>query len=209
VEANDIFSLPDISDKVTCIDKIARFPFSLSFLCFSIIFRLFLIVDDTQEFSNLFDDHGPRGLERLSSRLHAIRRQRHLQEVKQAVFDEQARQSGSNQRNSELLAKQAEFATRKSRAFANLLGIGDAWAVAQQEREEQQIQAQAAAKANEPQGGGQEHTQEVALPAGKQPPHIHHPQGEEEETEECASNGTSTTKSEEETSSSSDSSLNS
>ena len=79
------------------------------------------------------DDHGPRGLERLSSRLHAIRRQRHLQEVKHAVFIEQARQNVSNQHNSELLAQQAQYATRNSRAFANLLGIGDAWAAAHQD----------------------------------------------------------------------------
>jgi hypothetical protein len=83
------------------------------------------------------DDHGPRGLERLSSRLHAIRRQRHLQEVKHAVFIEQARQNVSNQRNSELLAQQAQYATQNSRAFANLLGIGDAWAAAHQDGDDE------------------------------------------------------------------------
>jgi hypothetical protein len=89
-----------------------------------------------QGFSNLFDDDGPRGLERLSSRLHAIRRQRHLQEIKHAVFLEQARQNIANQRNSELLARQAELASRSSRAFANLLGIGDAWAAAGVQQQE-------------------------------------------------------------------------
>jgi hypothetical protein len=67
-------------------------------------------------------------LERLSSRLHALRRQRHLQEIKHAVFLEQARQNISNQKDSELLARQAEFASRKPRAFAYLLGHADACA---------------------------------------------------------------------------------
>jgi hypothetical protein len=82
-----------------------------------------------QEFFNLFHDDGPRGLERLSSRLHAIRRQQHLQSVKHAVFLEQARQNVTNQSNSEELARHAAYASRKSRAFANLLAMGDAWAV--------------------------------------------------------------------------------
>jgi len=99
------------------------------------------VLRSNSEFSNLFlDDQGPRGLERLSSRLHAIRRATALQEVKHAVFLEQARQTVTNQRNTELLARQAEFAARNSRAFANLLGMGDAWAVAQQELEEQEQQ---------------------------------------------------------------------
>jgi hypothetical protein len=42
---------------------------------------------------------------------------------------EQARQNISNQKDSELLARQAEFASRKARAFACLLGHADAWAV--------------------------------------------------------------------------------
>lgn len=83
----------------------------------------------SQELTTLFADQGPRGLERLSSRLHAMRRQRHLQEIKHAVFLEQARQQIANQRDSELLGRQAEFASRKARAFAHLLGQADAWAV--------------------------------------------------------------------------------
>mmetsp|Transcript_41962 Transcript_41962/g.64611 ORF Transcript_41962/g.64611 Transcript_41962/m.64611 type:complete len:249 (-) Transcript_41962:200-946(-) len=83
---------------------------------------------NSPEFADLFDDHGPRGLERLSSRLHAIRRQRHLQEVKHAVFLEQARQNISNRPDADLLAMHAEYASRKSRAFARLLGRADAWA---------------------------------------------------------------------------------
>jgi hypothetical protein len=51
-----------------------------------------------------------------------------MQEIKHAVFLEQARQNISNQRNSELLAMHAEFASRKPRAFASLLGHADAWA---------------------------------------------------------------------------------
>jgi hypothetical protein len=58
-----------------------------------------------------------------------MRRQRHLQEIKHAVFLEQARQQVTNQRDSELLGRQAEFASRKARAFAHLLGQADAWAV--------------------------------------------------------------------------------
>jgi hypothetical protein len=66
-----------------------------------------------------------------------MRRQRHLQEVKHAVFLEQARQNIANQRNSESLARQAEFASRKARAFANVLGMGDAWAVANFQQEDE------------------------------------------------------------------------
>jgi hypothetical protein len=91
--------------------------------------NLFLYVNlSSQDLTKLFGDHGSRGLERLSSRLHAIRRQRHLQEMRHAVFLEQARQHIANQRDSELLARQAEFASRKARAFASLLGHADEWA---------------------------------------------------------------------------------
>jgi hypothetical protein len=79
----------------------------------------------------LFDDHGPRGLERLSSTHHAFRRHRHLQEVKHAVLMEQARQREANRRNSELLARYSECATQNSRAFASWMGVGDAWAAGQ------------------------------------------------------------------------------
>jgi hypothetical protein len=61
--------------------------------------------------------------------LHAIRRQRHLQEIKHAVFLEQARQQVSKQKNAELLAQHAEYASRNARAFASFLGKADAWAV--------------------------------------------------------------------------------
>jgi hypothetical protein len=48
--------------------------------------------------------------------------------VKHAVFWEQARQNISNQPDADLLGRHAEFASRKSRAFARLLGHADAWA---------------------------------------------------------------------------------
>jgi len=74
------------------------------------------------------EDEGPRGLEGYSSRLHAIRRQRHLQETKHAVFLEQARQNIRNERDDELLAQHAEMASRRARTFAALMGKADAWA---------------------------------------------------------------------------------
>lgn len=74
------------------------------------------------------EDQGPRGLEGYSSRLHAMRRQRHLQDSKHAVFIEQARQSMCNERDDEQLARQAELASRRARKFAILLGQADAWA---------------------------------------------------------------------------------
>ncbi|KAG7346931.1 hypothetical protein IV203_006000 [Nitzschia inconspicua] len=86
------------------------------------------MLQSKQNLLDLFDDNGPRGLERLSSTPHAFRRQRHLQEVKSAVFMEQARQKESKTSNSELLARQSECATRNSRAFAHWMGVGDAWA---------------------------------------------------------------------------------
>jgi hypothetical protein len=72
----------------------------------------------------------PRGLEVYSSRLHAMRRQRHLQESKHAVFLEQARQQSHNVRDADLLACQARRASRWARSFATLLGRADAWAAA-------------------------------------------------------------------------------
>lgn len=72
----------------------------------------------------------PRGLEVYSSRLHALRRQRHLQESKHAVFLEQARQQSHNVRDADLLACQARRASRWARSFATLLGRADAWAAA-------------------------------------------------------------------------------
>ena len=72
---------------------------------------------------------GPRGLEGYSSRLHAMRRHRHFQDTKHAVFLEQARQNLSQAKDDTLLAKQAEQASRRARSFAFLLGRADAWAV--------------------------------------------------------------------------------
>ena len=57
-----------------------------------------------------------------------MRRQRHLYEVKHAVFLEQARQQIANRKDAELLAGIAEVASRKARAFAAFLGQADAWA---------------------------------------------------------------------------------
>lgn len=89
-------------------------------------------------------DEGPRGLEVYSSRLHALRRQRHLQESKHAVLGEQARQrhgvfldASSYQQNGvgqggggggdEVLAWRAAQASQRARTFATLLGQADAW----------------------------------------------------------------------------------
>jgi hypothetical protein len=82
------------------------------------------------------EDQGPRGLEGYSSRLHAMRRQRHLQDTKHAVFLEQARQSISNERDHEQLARQAEIASRRARTFASLLGHADAWAARSTENQD-------------------------------------------------------------------------
>lgn len=73
-------------------------------------------------------DDGPRGLEGYSSRLHAIRKQRHLQDAKHAVFLEQARQVTWNEPDPELLARQCAKASCKARSFAALLGQVDALA---------------------------------------------------------------------------------
>lgn len=65
-----------------------------------------------------------------------MRRQRHLQDSKHAVFLEQARQILCNQRDDDLLARQAEQASRRARSFATLLGQADAWAATSKEEEE-------------------------------------------------------------------------
>ena len=65
---------------------------------------------------------GSRGLEGYSSRLHAMRRQRHFQDTKHAVFLEQARQNLSQYKDDTMLAKQAEQSSRRARSFAFLLG---------------------------------------------------------------------------------------
>jgi hypothetical protein len=75
------------------------------------------------------EDQGPRGLEGYSSRLHGIRRQQHMRDTKHVVFLEQARQSKSNERDEEQLARQAKLVSRRARTFAKLLGHADAWTV--------------------------------------------------------------------------------
>jgi hypothetical protein len=52
-----------------------------------------------------------------------------MMDTKHAVFLEQARQSISNERDEEQLARQAELVSRRARTFAELLGHADAWAV--------------------------------------------------------------------------------
>lgn len=74
---------------------------------------------------------GPRGLEGYSSRLHAMRRQRHFQDARHAVFLEQARQNLSATKDDTMLARQAERSSRRARSFAFLLGRADAWAASQ------------------------------------------------------------------------------
>lgn len=71
-------------------------------------------------------DNGPRGLESYSSKMHALRRHRHVQEAKHAVFLEQARQNLSNQRDAERLAEQAKQASSRARTFATMVGHADA-----------------------------------------------------------------------------------
>jgi len=80
-------------------------------------------------------------LEGYSSRLHAMRRQRHLQDTKHAVFLEQARQNISNERNEELLARQASMASRRARTFATLVGQADAWVVNAENSQELNIES--------------------------------------------------------------------
>ena len=79
---------------------------------------------------------GSRGLEGYSSRLHAMRRQRHFQDTKHAVFLEQARQNLSQLRDDTMLAQQAEFSSRRARSFAFLLGQADAWAARSEAKED-------------------------------------------------------------------------
>jgi hypothetical protein len=100
--------------------------FLLDVLCL----RVFLFVIQTMA-RHLTDERAPRGLEVYSSRLHALRRQRHLQESKHAVFLEQARQQSHNQRDADRIAFLARRASRWARSFAVLLGRADAhWAAA-------------------------------------------------------------------------------
>ena len=58
-----------------------------------------------------------------------------MQDSKDAVFLEQARQIISNERDDEELARQAELVSRRARTFAKLLGHADAWAVRSSENQ--------------------------------------------------------------------------
>ena len=80
---------------------------------------------------------GPRGLEGYSSRLHAMRRQRHFQDTKHAVYLAQARQNLSGYKDDTMLAKQAEQSSRRARSFAFLLGKADAWAASRSDEGEE------------------------------------------------------------------------
>uniref|UniRef100_A0A7S2V9U9 Uncharacterized protein n=1 Tax=Entomoneis paludosa TaxID=265537 RepID=A0A7S2V9U9_9STRA len=85
--------------------------------------------DDADEAVAQWARQAPRGLEGLSSQLHAWRRVRHHNENKHAVFLEQARQSLLLCRDEERLAYQAARASSRARSFATLVGKADAWAV--------------------------------------------------------------------------------
>jgi hypothetical protein len=80
---------------------------------------------------------GPRGLEGYSSRMHAMRRQRHFQDYKHCVFLEQARQNLNATKDDSMLAQQAQQSSRRARSFAILLGTADARAVSQEAESKQ------------------------------------------------------------------------
>lgn len=67
-----------------------------------------------------------RGLERWSSKVHGFLRGKHVGQVKHAVLLEQARQFLLNEHNADVIADVAADASRRSRAFARLLGVADA-----------------------------------------------------------------------------------
>ena len=94
----------------------------------SLLYYFYFFTVDFQGLLELVEDQGPRGLEGYSSRLHALRRARHVQDSKHAVFLEQARQNIANQRDDEQLARQAKMASSRARTFATMLGQADAWA---------------------------------------------------------------------------------
>mmetsp|Transcript_27147 Transcript_27147/g.63057 ORF Transcript_27147/g.63057 Transcript_27147/m.63057 type:complete len:305 (+) Transcript_27147:168-1082(+) len=71
----------------------------------------------------------PRGLERWSSKLHGFLRGKHVSEVKHAVLLEQARQFLAAQRDQDEIARVAQEASKRARAFAQLLGQADALAI--------------------------------------------------------------------------------
>ena len=70
-----------------------------------------------------------RGLERWSSKVHGFLRGKHVGQVKHVVLLEQARQFLLNETNDEGIARISADASRRSRAFARLLGEADAVAV--------------------------------------------------------------------------------
>lgn len=86
-----------------------------------------------------YRDNGPRGLEGYSSRLHALRRQRHLHDARQAVFLEQSRQRLNNQKDEGKIAKDYQMVSRNARTFARLMGHADAWAAACHSEEESSV----------------------------------------------------------------------
>jgi hypothetical protein len=72
-----------------------------------------------------------RGLERWSSKVHGFLRGKHVGQAKHAVLLEQARQFLLNEHNAEVIATVAADASRRSRAFARLLGVADAISAAE------------------------------------------------------------------------------
>ena len=70
-----------------------------------------------------------RGLERWSSKVHGFLRGKGVGQAKHAVLLEQARQFMVNEHDPGMLANVSAEATRRSRAFAILLGAADAVAV--------------------------------------------------------------------------------
>lgn len=74
------------------------------------------------------ENESSRGLERWSSKVHGFLRGKHVGEAKHAILLEQARQFLVNQRNSDAIAYVAVDASKRSRAFARLLGEADALA---------------------------------------------------------------------------------
>ena len=70
-----------------------------------------------------------RGLERWSSKAHGFLRGKRVGQAKHAVLMEQARQFLVNQHDSDAIANVSAVASRRSRAFAMLLGAADAISV--------------------------------------------------------------------------------
>jgi hypothetical protein len=74
-----------------------------------------------------------RGLERWAWKEYAVLRTKHAKELKNAVFQEQARQFISENRDQEIIARLAQEKSKNARVFAALLGQADAIAAKQQE----------------------------------------------------------------------------